>query len=94
MASAELLSAVNGYQDYIRRKGIDEKVIEALILAADTAISVEDDIEYGLKVSNLSKVAIDKHVQRQSGGSIFDLDSYCNLNRTNYPILELWYQTL
>lgn len=95
MASPELIKAVNGYQEHIKRHGLSEEAIDALIMAADTAINSEHDLEYGLKVSKLAKAAVDSFVRRRTGGgSIFDLDSYCNLNRTTYDIRELWYRAL
>lgn len=95
MASESLIETVNGYQEYIKKHGLSEEVINALVMAADTAINAEHDLEYGLKVSNLSKAAIDRFIrQRTDGGSVYDLDSYCNANKTMYTILETWYKAL
>lgn len=46
MASQSLISAVNSYDNYIQRKGIDEQVIDAYIEACRVAINGEKDITY------------------------------------------------
>ena len=51
MASQSLISAVNSYDNYIQRKGIDEQVIDAYIEACRVAINGEKDITYGLQMS-------------------------------------------
>lgn len=94
MASEALLRAVNGYQDHIKRHGLSEEAIDALILASQTAIGVEGDVEYGLKVSKLAKACVDMFVKKRTGGSILDLDSYCNQNHTSFAVLEQWYAAL
>ena len=38
MASQSLISTVNGYENYIQRKGIDEQVIDAYIQAVEVAL--------------------------------------------------------
>ena len=35
MASKQLINAVNGYENYIQRKGVDEQVIDALLKATN-----------------------------------------------------------
>lgn len=50
MASDNLINTVNGYEDYIRRKGIDEQVIDAYCMASLTAMLKEKDEEYGMKL--------------------------------------------
>lgn len=44
MASEYLIKTINGYEDYIRRRGIDEQVLDAYALAVQTAIIEEKDI--------------------------------------------------
>ena len=50
MASKQLINAVNGYENYIQRKGIDEQVINAYVDACSVAINGEKDIEYGFGI--------------------------------------------
>ena len=49
MASSSLISTVNGYENYIQRKGVDEQVIDAYIQAVAVALRTEHDVDYGLK---------------------------------------------
>lgn len=51
MASQSLISAVNSYDNYIQRKGIDEQVIDAYIEACRVAINSEKDITYPIMSS-------------------------------------------
>jgi hypothetical protein len=94
MASQSLINAVCGYENYILANGIDEDVINAMVEAAKTAIISEKDKEYGLEVAKRAKELINQLVTKLTGGSIYDLDSYCNLNKTNYEILDTWYSVL
>ena len=94
MASNELITTVQGYENYIAVHGVDEEVINAYVMASQSAILTEKDIEYGLKVSKRAKELINSFVENMTGGSIYDLDSYCNLNKTNYEILDRWYDVL
>lgn len=94
MASKELITTVQGYENYISVHGVDEEVINAYVMASQSAILTEKDIEYGLKVSKRAKELINSFVENMTGGSIYDLDSYCNINKTNYEILDRWYDVL
>lgn len=94
MASEQLKNAINSYENYILQNGIDEIVMDAYILAAETAISSEKDIEYGLSVSKRAKEIIESIVKKFTGGSIWDLDSYCNLYKVSYDILDKYYSIL
>lgn len=94
MASKELITTVQGYENYIAVHGVDEEVINAYIMASQAAILTEKDIQYGLSVSKRAKELINAFVENLTGGSIYDLDSYCNLNKTNYEILDKWYEVL
>lgn len=48
MASKQLINAVNGYENYIKKNGIDEQVINAYVDACSVAINGEKDIELSL----------------------------------------------
>lgn len=74
MASQSLISAVNSYDNYIQRKGIDEQVIDAYIEACRVAINGEKDITYGLQITNRSKGIVERFCMEKTGGTIWDLD--------------------
>lgn len=94
MPSNQLLSAVAGYDDYILRHGVDEKVVEAYVLAASTAFFKEKDKEYGLEISNKCKRAIEDYVLRNANGTMWDLEKYCFKNGTRYALLDSYYEVL
>ena len=94
MASKHLIDAVNSYENYINAYGIDEQVIDAYIQAVKTAYSDKNDIKYALKISKQAKNVIEKYVLDSTGGTIWDLDSYCNINKVSYDILGKYYEIL
>lgn len=68
MASKELINAVNGFENYISRSGIDEVVVDEYVKATHVALIEEKDIEYGLKVSARAKEVLNSFVVRETGG--------------------------
>ncbi len=94
MASVELINAVNSYESYVERHGISEEVINAYVMATDTALNQEKDREYGLKVSARAKQLIESFVLNFTGGTTWDLEKYAFANKTNYEILDKLYEVL
>lgn len=76
MASKQLINAVNGYENYIQRKGVDEQVIDAYIQAVAVALRTEHDVDYGLKISARAKQLIASYVKQYTGGRVADLEVY------------------
>ena len=60
MASKQLINAVNGYENYIQRKGVDEQVIDAFLKACNVAIRTEKDVDYGLTITERTKALINE----------------------------------
>lgn len=60
MASQSLIFTVNGYENYIKKNGIDEQVINAYVDACSVAINGEKDIEYGLQLTERTKELIER----------------------------------
>lgn len=94
MASQSLISAVNSYDNYIQRKGIDEQVIDAYIEACRVAINGEKDITYGLQITNRSKVIVERFCMERTGGTIWDLEKYSFANKTHYSLTDKLYDVL
>ena len=94
MASQSLISAVNSYDNYIKRKGIDEQVIDAYIQALSVAFRSENDVKYGLQQSAKTKSLIAKYVREKTGGRVADLEVYAGDNDTSYKILDQFYNVL
>lgn len=94
MASQSLISAVNSYDNYIQRKGIDEQVIDAYIEACRVAINSEKDITYGLQITNRSKGIVERFCMERTGGTIWDLEKYSFANKTQYSLTDKLYDVL
>ena len=58
MPSKELISAINSYEKYYETHGASEELINAYVLAAQTAY--KEDKETGLKVSARTKEIIEQ----------------------------------
>lgn len=85
---------INEYENYIAKHGIDRDVINAYCDASEIMLVGRKDREFGLKVSARAKELIEQYVLKETGGTIWDLDSYCNQNKTSYDILNKYYDVL
>ena len=85
---------INEYENYIAKHGIDRDVINAYCDASEIMLVGRKDREFGLKVSGRAKELIEQYVLEETGGTIWDLDSYCNQNKTSYDILNKYYDVL
>ena len=95
MASIELQNAINGYENYIERHGIDEELINAYVLASGTALNQEKDIEYGLKVSARAKSLISQFTTQNSIGDIWAVERYQqDMESTPFNIVDQYYNLL
>lgn len=94
MASKQLINAVNGYENYIQRKGVDEQVIDAYIQAVAVALRTEHDVDYGLKISAMAKQLIASYVKQYTGGRVADLEVYAGEHDTTYKVLQQFYDVL
>ena len=94
MASQSLISAVNSYDNYIQRNGIDEQVIDAYIEACRVAINGEKDITYGLHITNRSKGIVERFCMDRTGGRILDLEKYSQQHEEKYSLVDDYYKTL
>lgn len=94
MASKELQSAIQNYENYIEQKGITEEIINAYTQASEIALINERDVEYGLKVSARAKEIIEKFVLQETNGTIWDLEKYGQDNNITYSLVESYYSIL
>lgn len=94
MASQSLISTVNGYENYIKDKGIDEQVINAYVDACSVAINGEKDIEYGLQLTKRAKELIEDFCKAKTGGTIWDLEKYAFDHKTTYELINKKYEVL
>ena len=96
MASKQLINAVNGYENYIKRKGVDEQVIDALLKACNVAIRTEKDVDYGLTITERTKALINEFTQKNAGGSIWELERYAQDHdiKGGYKLVDQFYEVL
>nr|DAR00258.1 MAG TPA: Terminase [Caudoviricetes sp.] len=94
MASFELISAVQDYEKYIEKNGINEQVIDVYCEAVNTAFANEKDIAYGLELSARCKEIIEAYCLNSSGGTIWDLEKYAFSEKVDYEIIERFYSVL
>ena len=71
MASIELQNAINGYENYILANGIDEQVIDAYVMACQTAY--KEDRQYALGVSARAKEIIEQFIYDFVGADSSDV---------------------
>ena len=94
MASKELITTVQGYENYISVHGVDEEVINAYVQAVEVALRQEKDVEYGLNVSKRAKSITENMIFNLTGGSVGDLEVFCAENNAEYNILNQYYEIL
>lgn len=92
MASDYLIKTIQGYDNYIEKNGIDEPVMNAYIEACKVAINGEKDIPYGLQLTKRSKGIIERFCMERTGGTIWDLEKYAFNNKTNYDLIDKFYE--
>lgn len=96
MASKQLINAVNGYENYIQKKGVDEQVIDAFLKACNVAIRTEKDVDYGLTITERTKALINEFTQKNAGGSIWELERYAQNHdiKGGYKLVDQFYEVL
>lgn len=94
MASQSLISTVDSYENYIKKNGIDEQVINAYVDACSVAINGEKDIEYGLQLTKRAKELIEDFCTTKTGGTIWDLEKYAFDHKTTYELINKKYEVL
>lgn len=94
MASKYLMDAVKGYDDYLLKYGLDESVLQAYVLATQTAYKDEKDIPYGKMVATRAKQLVNDMIRIQTGGTFAQLEEYAQENKTDYKILDTYYDIL
>ena len=92
MLSQQLLDAVDGYERYILANGIDEEVVDAYVMACQTAY--KEDAEQAKELSKRAKEIIEDLVAELTGGTFWQLERYAQENKLNYGLVERYYELL
>ena len=94
MASRYLIDAVDSYDKYIKKKGVQEDVVDAYIEAVNTAYNNEHDHIYGKTISDQCKVYLNELIGKLTGGDFAQLEAYAQENKWQYDILNKYYNVL
>lgn len=92
MFSVDLQKTLKSYDDFYKRHGITEDLVNAYCLASGVAI--KEDVNQGLIVSEKTKKLVEKFVLMQTGGKITDLEVFCAENKTEYKIINDYYDVI
>lgn len=94
MASEYLKQIIQEYDNYIQENGLNPQVIDMYTQACESAIDSENDIAYGIYLTGKLKRLIEHYCVSQTGGTIWDLEKYAFANKTNYDLIDQFYQVL
>lgn len=95
MHTLEDEKAVQEYENYIARKGVDRAIIDAYSEASQIILCGRKDRDFGLKTSARAKELIEQYVLSSTGGTIWDLERYQQDNNTDpYEIMNKYYELL
>lgn len=94
MASDYLINTVKGYEDYIRRKGIDEQLLYSYKQAIYWSIFKDRDTDYGVKIAGRVKDLCEKFIFDTTGGTAWDLEKYSFEKSIPYKILDDLYEAI
>ena len=85
--------AVKGYEAYIEKHGVDDKVANAYAIVACDVLENRHIKEDGLKISKRAKEINDIFIHDVTQGSNFwDLEEYAKSNKTTFPAIEDGYR--
>lgn len=96
MAKPELIEKANEYYAYYEKYGADEDVMNAFVQLSKVAFKKgkDKDVEFGLKVTSFGKKIINEFVTAKTGGSIWDLEKYCQDNGVAFQYVDMYYDLL
>ena len=94
MASKELQAKFENYEEYIKKKGIDEKVIDYYCKASEYAITQEKDIEYGLEKIARAKEIINEWLAKNTRFSDIWAVEKEFYGKQNVELVERYYSLL
>ena len=95
MASNELIQAVESYDKFINDHGISEQAVNAYVEACKTAYLVENDIVYGLEISEKCKKYIHDLIYLSTKGGNFKLlEEWAQQNKQEIALINQYYEIL
>lgn len=92
--TAEDKKIIQEYENYMQTYGISREIINAYTEASKIMLCNRQDREFGLKVSARAKNVIEKFIQNTTGVTPWELEKYAFNNKTEYDILNKYYEVL
>lgn len=94
MASQELIRAFESYKTYTAKHDmVDEKVIDACVMAANVAYAGEKDIAYGKEISEFTHGIIERWAFEQTkGGNFWMLEQWMQEHQRPHPVIDKAYE--
>ena len=92
MRSVELQENINNCENYIKVRGIDEKIVDAYITVAKMAVIEQDDKM--LHVTSRAKWVLEKFVFDTTGLTMWEIEKKYFSQDVQVEVLETWYEIL
>ena len=92
MRSVELQENINNCENYIKVRGIDEKIVDAYITVAKMAVIEQDDKM--LHVTSRAKWVLEKFVFDTTGLTMWEIKKKYFSQDVQVEVLETWYEIL
>jgi len=93
MASPELIRAFESYKTYTAKNDkVDEKVIDACVMAANVAYVTEKDIEYGRQISEFTHPLIDRWTKENTNGTFWMLEQWMQEHQRTHNVIDKAYE--
>lgn len=84
--------AVQNYESYIERNGIDEQVANAYKIVACDVLENRKLREEGLKISQRAREINNEFIHKVTLADFWALEDYAKKNNTTFPALEIGYE--
>lgn len=90
----DLVKSVRSYDEYVRRHGLDERVVDAYCQAVAYAFQ-EGETEYGLTLTNQAKKHLNAFIKANTNGGNWEvLEKYCFDKQEKNVWIDMWYNLL
>lgn len=92
MGSVELQENINSCENYIKVRGIDQKIVDAYFTVAKIAVIEQDDKM--LHVTSRAKWVLEKFVHDTTGLTMWEIEKKYFSQDVQVEILETWYEII
>ena len=92
MGSVELQENINSCENYIKVRGIDQKIVDAYFTVAKMAVIEQDDKM--LHVTSRAKWVLEKFVHDTTGLTMWEIEKKYFSQDVQVEILETWYEII